>query len=87
MSFADISLQIFLVKYEYDHYNYVKTKAYLESLKHVLATMCLPSLRLIWRPGFRIFHNCSLKGGKRTIVKPGLHRIGRIIKYVLPTMS
>ena len=32
-----------------DHYNYVKTKAYVESLKDLLANMCLPSLRLIWR--------------------------------------
>ena len=36
-----------------DHYNYVKTKAYVKSLKNVFATMCLRSLQLIWRPGFR----------------------------------
>ena len=29
-----------------DHYNYVKTKAYVESLKNVFAAMCLRSLRL-----------------------------------------
>ena len=29
-----------------DHYNYVKTKAYLESLKDLSANMCLRSLRL-----------------------------------------
>ena len=35
-----------------DHYNYVKTKAYVEGLKNVFANMCsLQSLRLIWRPG------------------------------------
>ena len=31
----------------------MKTKAYVKSLKNVFATMCLRSLRLIWRPGFR----------------------------------
>ena len=29
-----------------DHYNYVKTKGYVESLKDLLANMCLRSLRL-----------------------------------------
>ena len=36
-----------------DHYNYVKTKAYMKSLKNVIATMYLQSLQLIQRPGFR----------------------------------
>ena len=31
------------------HYSFVKTKAYVESLKNLLANMCLRSLRLIWR--------------------------------------
>ena len=38
----------------YDHFNYVKTKAYVESLKNVFYNMCLRSLRLIWRPGFNL---------------------------------
>ena len=35
--------------------NHVKTKAHVKSLKNVFtnATMCLRSLRLIWRPGFK----------------------------------
>ena len=50
-----------------DHYNYVKTKAYVKSLKNVFATMCLRSLQLIWRLGFR---NLMLffKGRDHTIV-------------------
>ena len=35
-----------------DHYSHVNTTAYVESLKNVFATMCLRSLRRIWRPGF-----------------------------------
>ena len=35
-----------------DHYNYMKTKTWVESLKNVFANMCLRSLQLIWRPGF-----------------------------------
>ena len=38
--------------------DYVKTKAYAESLKNLLANMCLRSLGLIWRPGFK-FEPCS----------------------------
>ena len=41
-----------------DHRNYVKTKAYAESLKNLLANMCLRSLRLMRRPGF-MFESCS----------------------------
>ena len=53
-------LQIFLVKYEScDHYNYVKTKAYLESLENLFANMCLRSLRRdMWKPGFK-FESCA----------------------------
>ena len=36
-----------------DHYNFVKTKPYVESLKNVFANTCLRSLRLIWIPGFK----------------------------------
>ena len=37
-----------------DHYNYVKTNAYVESLKKRVCnlTMCLGTLRLMWRLGF-----------------------------------
>ena len=35
-----------------DHYNYVKTKAYAESLKET----CLRFLQLIPRPGFKKMH-------------------------------
>ena len=42
-----------------NHYNYVKTKAYVKSSKNVFATIYLRSLQLVWRPGFReIEHVC-----------------------------
>ena len=46
--------QIFLVKYEYLlSLQLCEDQSIHESLKDVFATMCLRSLRLIWRPGFR----------------------------------
>ena len=38
-----------------DHYNDDKvTKQFLDSSKNMIASMCLRSQRLIWRPGFRV---------------------------------
>ena len=49
-------LQIFLAKYEYMRlfYNYLNTKASVESLKDLLTYMCLRSLRPIRRRGLKL---------------------------------
>ena len=60
-------LQIFLVKYEYlrslSEYTSIlcETKAYV--LKNLFANMCLRSLPLKWRPGFK-FESCSEMEGR-----------------------
>ena len=47
-------LQIFVVKYEYlRSLQQCEDQGIREKFKNVLATMCLLSLRLIWRPGFK----------------------------------
>ena len=54
-----------------DHYNYVKTKAYAESLKNVFANMCLQFLQLIGRPGFKKMHETFATVKKNLPLKSG----------------
>ena len=54
LKLSDYRLQIFLVKdYYLESLQLYETKSYLHSLKNVFINMCIRSLRLIWRPGFK----------------------------------
>ena len=53
-----------------DHYNNVKAKAYVKSLKSVFATMRLQSLQLIWKPGLNKRRN---QWGYETHISPIVH--------------
>ena len=67
----------------------LETKPYLYNLKYMFVTMCLRSLRLIWRPGFGLHTVVMIAGvyisqvmfanGMLTALKPSLEHDRKLV--------